>query len=150
VRCPQWFRWCAAASCLVPPAAATLTLSLNRDTVPARIAVHWSATGEVNGWSTPTGASATFLVLQTLFVCAAIGSAFASDQRKARIGSGVTTLFAAVIAASWVIVFADSTSRGIAVTTVWGLLFAAALWAAVPFGFLSIRIGSEPNDAAPK
>jgi hypothetical protein len=74
--------------------------------------------------------------VQTPFLIAAVGSAFARDRRKGRIACAVTAGLVATVAISWLII------AGVAASTVapaaWWAILAGPAWAVVPYWLLRL------------
>lgn len=104
------------------------------DRLPERIATTFGPDGSADGYGTPLGTVSLVAAVQTPFLIAAVGSAFARDRRKGRIACAVTAGFIATVAISWLII------AGVAASTVapaaWWAILAGPAWAVVPYWLL--------------
>ncbi|WP_081827340.1 DUF1648 domain-containing protein [Curtobacterium sp. UNCCL17] len=104
--------------------------------LPDRIATTFGPDGSPDGYGTPLGTVSLLAAVQTLFLVAAVGSAFARDRRKGRIACAVTAGFIAAVAISWLII------AGVAASTVppeaWWAILAGPAWAVVPYWLLRL------------
>jgi len=104
--------------------------------LPDRIATTFGPDGSPGGYGTPLGTVILLAAVQTLFLVAAVGSAFARDRRKGRIACAVTAGFIAAVAISWLNI------AGVAASTVppeaWWAILAGPAWAVVPYWLLRL------------
>jgi len=125
----------AATAAAFPVVIVVALTSAWWDRLPERIATTFGPDGSPSGYGTPLGTAILIAAVQTLFLVAAVGSAFARDRRRGRISCAVTAGFVAALAVSWLIIvgLASSTLS----PTAWWLLAAAPAWAFVPYWLLS-------------
>lgn len=155
--CSEMNRWSqrsrsvTATVAIVIPVVAEIGLSLVWwGSLPDRIAVHFAADGAADRSGTPLSTVITFAAIQSLFVTAAVGSAFARDRRKARIACTVTAAFANLIGAGWLSIAAAAV--GAAAALPWMLLLTGLAWCLVPylcltsdFSTVSPRVGRRTS-----
>lgn len=104
--------------------------------LPDRIATTFGPDSSPGGYGTPLGTVSLLAAVQTLFLVAAVGSAFARDRRKGRIACAVTAGFIATVAISWLMIAGVATS--IVAPAAWWALLAGPAWAVVPYWLLRI------------
>lgn len=139
----------AATVAVVIPGFVEIGMSLAWwGSLPDHIAVHFAADGTADRFSAPLPTVIVFAAIQSLFMTAAIGSAFARDRWKARIACTVTAAFVNVVGAGWLAIAAAAIGAAGVVT--WALLLAGLAWSLVPYLCLTSDFSSTSPRGGPR
>jgi len=89
-----WFMWVALP-------ATVLNYGFNWDRLPARLAVHFDASGNANGWTTPAGALEFALLFTVFFLVVLTVASYAVRARKSDSSWSMLVVFYLVLGAFW-------------------------------------------------